>query len=110
MAPDLRLTKSHTGTFLVGSSGAYSLTVDNTSGTLPIDFSEVTITRRLFRTGDSEYELAHILVLVPEQATDLHLQLLSELAQMFSEKPFREKLAGAAKNSFVKKCTADAAK
>ncbi len=34
-----------------------SLTIDNTSGVLPIDFSEVTITRRLFRTGDSEYEL-----------------------------------------------------
>jgi PTS system nitrogen regulatory IIA component len=35
-------------------------------------------------------------LLVPEQATDLHLQLLSELAQMFSEKAFREKLATAA--------------
>ena len=34
-------------------------------------------------------------LLVPEQATDLHLQLLSELAQMFSEKAFRERLAGA---------------
>ncbi len=34
-----------------------SLTIDNSSGTLPIEFSEVTITRRLFRTGDSEYEL-----------------------------------------------------
>ena len=34
-------------------------------------------------------------LLVPEQATDLHLQLLSELAQMFSEKGFREKLSGA---------------
>jgi PTS system nitrogen regulatory IIA component len=36
------------------------------------------------------------ILLVPEQATDLHLQLLSELAQMFSEKRFREKLATAA--------------
>jgi PTS system nitrogen regulatory IIA component len=35
-------------------------------------------------------------LLVPEQATDLHLQLLSELAQMFSERAFREKLAAAA--------------
>ena len=34
-------------------------------------------------------------LLVPEQATDLHLQLLSELAQMFSEKAFRERLAAA---------------
>jgi nitrogen PTS system EIIA component len=35
-------------------------------------------------------------LLVPEQATDLHLQLLSELAQMFSERTFREKLGAAA--------------
>ncbi len=35
-------------------------------------------------------------LLVPEQATDLHLQLLSELAQMFSQKRFREEIAAAA--------------
>ncbi len=34
-----------------------SLTVDNTSGMLPIEFNEVTITRTLFRSGDSEYAL-----------------------------------------------------
>jgi len=34
-------------------------------------------------------------LLVPEHATDQHLQLLSELAQMFSERTFRERLAGA---------------
>ena len=32
-------------------------------------------------------------LLVPEQATEQHLQLLSELAQMFSEPRFRESLA-----------------
>ena len=32
-------------------------------------------------------------LLVPEQATEQHLQLLSELAQMFSETSFRERLA-----------------
>jgi PTS system nitrogen regulatory IIA component len=32
------------------------------------------------------------ILLVPERATDLHLQLLAELAQMFSDKIFREKL------------------
>ena len=32
-----------------------SLTIDNTSQLLPIEFSEVTITRTLFRTGESEY-------------------------------------------------------
>jgi len=36
-----------------------SLTIDNTAGLLPIDFSEVTITRTLFRTGDSEYQINH---------------------------------------------------
>ncbi len=32
-----------------------ALTIDNTAGLLPIEFSEVTITRTLFRTGESEY-------------------------------------------------------
>lgn len=31
-------------------------------------------------------------LLVPEQATEHHLQILSELAQMFSDKAFREQL------------------
>lgn len=31
-------------------------------------------------------------LLVPEKATDKHLQILSELAQMFSDKKFRESL------------------
>jgi PTS system nitrogen regulatory IIA component len=34
-------------------------------------------------------------LLVPEHATEQHLQLLSELAQMFSDKRFREALATA---------------
>lgn len=34
-------------------------------------------------------------LLVPEQANETHLQLLSELAQMFSDKEFRESLANA---------------
>jgi PTS system nitrogen regulatory IIA component len=34
-------------------------------------------------------------LLVPEQATEQHLQLLSELAQMFSARGFRESLAAA---------------
>ncbi len=32
------------------------------------------------------------ILLVPEKATDKHLQILSELAQMFSDKQFRETL------------------
>ena len=31
-------------------------------------------------------------LLVPDRATDLHLQILGELAQMFSEAPFRDNL------------------
>jgi chromosome segregation protein len=34
-----------------------SLTIDNSAGLLPIEFSEVTITRTLFRTGESEYAI-----------------------------------------------------
>ncbi len=35
-------------------------------------------------------------LLVPEQATEQHLQLLSELAQLFSDSEFRERVANAA--------------
>ncbi|MFW2513642.1 chromosome segregation protein SMC [Demequina sp. SO4-13] len=34
-----------------------SLTIDNTDGALPIEYTEVTITRTLFRTGGSEYQI-----------------------------------------------------
>ena len=34
-----------------------SLTIDNTDGALPIDFTEVTISRILFRSGQSEYQI-----------------------------------------------------
>ena len=34
-------------------------------------------------------------LLVPERATDLHLQILGELAQMFSDRNFREQLQSA---------------
>ena len=34
------------------------LTIDNSDGTLPIDFSEVTISRTLFRSGGSEYHIS----------------------------------------------------
>ena len=34
-------------------------------------------------------------LLVPERATDLHLQILGELAQMFSDPAFRERLQAA---------------
>ena len=34
-----------------------SLTFDNTKNILPVEFSQVTITRKLYRSGDSEYRL-----------------------------------------------------
>ncbi len=34
-----------------------SLTIDNTDGALPIDYTEVTITRTMFRSGGSEYAI-----------------------------------------------------
>jgi len=34
-----------------------SLTIDNSDGALPIDYSEVTISRTLFRGGGSEYSI-----------------------------------------------------
>ena len=37
-----------------------SLTIENTKNILPIEFSEVTVTRRLFRSGESDYLLNKI--------------------------------------------------
>jgi chromosome segregation protein len=37
-----------------------ALTIDNSAHLLPIEFSEVTITRTLFRTGDSEYAINNV--------------------------------------------------
>jgi chromosome segregation protein len=36
------------------------LTIDNSAGLLPIDFSEVTISRTLFRNGDSDYAINRV--------------------------------------------------
>jgi chromosome segregation protein len=47
------------GTSTKGPLGraAVTLTIDNTDGALPIDYSEVTISRTLFRNGASEYAI-----------------------------------------------------
>ncbi len=50
-----------------------ALTIDNSSGILPIEFSEITISRTLFRTGDSEYAING----VPCRLLDLQ-ELLSD--------------------------------
>ena len=36
-----------------------TLVIDNSDGTLPVDFSEVAITRRMYRSGESEYFINH---------------------------------------------------
>jgi len=48
-----------------------------------------------FEAPDGRPVAQIFVLLVPEQATDRHLQILSELAQMFSERAFRERLAAA---------------
>ena len=50
-----------------------SLTLDNSSGVLPVEFNEVTLTRILFRSGDSEYAING----VPCRLLDLQ-ELLSD--------------------------------
>jgi PTS system nitrogen regulatory IIA component len=49
-----------------------------------------------FDAPDGKPVMLVFVLLVPEQATDKHLQILSELAQMFSDRALRDALAGAA--------------
>ncbi len=46
VSSDLRVTKSHSGTFVVGSNGVYTITVDNTLGTAPTS-GAITVTDTL---------------------------------------------------------------
>lgn len=50
-----------------------SLSLDNSEGRIPIDFSEVTISRRLFRSGESEYMINR----TPCRLIDIH-EMLSD--------------------------------
>jgi PTS system nitrogen regulatory IIA component len=49
----------------------------------------------VFDAPDGKPVAQVFVLLVPEQATEQHLQLLSELAQMFSDRAFRERLGAA---------------
>jgi PTS system nitrogen regulatory IIA component len=49
----------------------------------------------VFDAPDGKPVSQAFVLLVPEHATEQHLQLLSELAQMFSERRFRDELAAA---------------
>jgi PTS system nitrogen regulatory IIA component len=48
-----------------------------------------------FDAPDGQNVSIIFVLLVPDRATDMHLQILSELAQMFSDKAFREQLLAA---------------
>ena len=48
-----------------------------------------------FDAPDQQNVSIIFVLLVPDRATDLHLQILSELAQMFSDRNFRERLLAA---------------
>ena len=52
--------------------GEVSLTLDNSDGALPLEFAEVTITRRVFSTGEGEYYINR----VPCRLRDIHELLL----------------------------------
>jgi PTS system nitrogen regulatory IIA component len=49
-----------------------------------------------FDAPDTQPVTLLFVLLVPEQATEKHLQILSELAQMFSDRALRDAMAGAA--------------
>jgi PTS system nitrogen regulatory IIA component len=56
-----------------------------------------------FEAPDSEPVQLIFVLLVPEKATDLHLQILSELAQLFSDREMRARLASMADAGEVQK-------
>lgn len=39
------------------SFASVAITLDNSDHKLPVDFEEVTVTRRLYRSGESEYRI-----------------------------------------------------
>ncbi len=45
-----------------------SLTIDNSTGVLPVEYAEVTVTRRVFRNGESEF----LINKVPGRLRDIH--------------------------------------
>ncbi len=56
-----------------------------------------------FESPDGKPVSMLFVMLVPEQASEQHLQILSELAQRFSDREFRERLAAAPDAAAVRK-------
>src|ERR1044071_6755765 len=66
-APSVVRSKSMDDVIFAGTSqrpapgrAEVALTIDNSAGLLPIEFTEVTISRTLFRNGDSEYAINNV--------------------------------------------------
>ncbi len=66
-APSVVRSKSMDDVIFAGTSqrpalgrAEVALTIDNSAGLLPIEFNEVTISRTLFRNGDSEYAINNV--------------------------------------------------
>ncbi|HEY0453165.1 chromosome segregation protein SMC [Actinophytocola sp.] len=90
-----------------------SLTIDNTDGALPIEYTEVSITRRMFRDGASEYEingntcrLMDVQELLSDSGIGREMHVIvgqGQLAQILESKPeerraFIEEAAGVLKH------------
>ena len=90
-----------------------TLTIDNSDGALPIDYSEVSVTRRMFRDGASEYEingskarLMDIQELLSDSGIGREMHVIvgqGRLAQILESKPeerraFIEEAAGVLKH------------
>ena len=60
-----------------------------------------------FDAPDAQNVSLIFVLLVPDRASDLHLQILSELAQMFSDKLLRERLLGVNTPAELHKLIAD---
>ncbi|HEX6358294.1 chromosome segregation protein SMC [Actinophytocola sp.] len=90
-----------------------SLTIDNSDGALPIEYTEVSITRRMFRDGASEYEingntcrLMDIQELLSDSGIGREMHVIvgqGQLAQILESKPeerraFIEEAAGVLKH------------
>src|SRR5215213_2831500 len=66
-APSIVRSKSMDDVIFAGTSqrpalgrAEVALTIDNSAGLLPIEFTEVTVSRTLFRNGDSEYAINNV--------------------------------------------------
>src|SRR5262245_60796472 len=90
-----------------------TLTIDNSDGALPIEYSEVSITRRMFRDGASEYEingsscrLLDVQELLSDAGIGREMHVIvgqGQLAQILESKPeerraFIEEAAGVLKH------------